>query len=528
VKLRQYTPGLRDYLVAVGCTAAATLIFLPLRQDFAKGQWALLYLLIVVFIAGLGGVRPALLSATLSFLVWNFFFIPPYGTFRVEDPKDWLSLLVFLAVGVAMGVQTGRMRERRARAVARERETAMLNRFSSQLVSDPSIPEVARLLADAAREITGASAVALLIPDDSGAVKAVFAWPEETLAFDAETLALAAWARGQSKAIGLPSPPEGTQGQPRDWPISITHREAGATGNRRDLFIPLQTPSRQSGVLYVGPVEKGAGHVAHRVALLLALVNQASVFLERKHLQAAALQTEALKEADHLKSTFMSAVSHELKTPLASIMATVSNLLEGDVAWDREEARRELRAVQSDLDRLDESITELLDVSRLEAQAWQPTLDWCEVGDILSVAISRLPPDQRGRVSHMLPPDLPAIKVDFHEWVRVLAHLLRNALNYGGAGSRVGVGARAIPNDVEVWVEDDGPGIAPDERERVFEKFYRGRTATGSSGTGLGLAIAREIARVHGGRIWVEDVIPHGARFMISLPRAPASEVAKP
>jgi two-component system sensor histidine kinase KdpD len=515
-------------LAAVACTAAATLAFLPLRADFAKGQWALLYLLIVVFVAGIAGTRPAILAAVLSFLAWNFLFLPPYGTFRVEDPKDWLSLLVFLAVGVAMGVQTGRMRERHARAVARERETAMLNRFSSQLVTDPSVPEVARILAEEATEITGASAAALFTPDDSGTVRALLAWPKDAPIFDAETLALASWVHRQSKAIGLPLPPEGTEGQPRDWPVSVNHQAAGAARERRDLFIPLQTPSRQSGVLYVGPVEGAAGHIAHQVALLLALTNQASVFLERTHLQAAVLQAEALKEADRLKSAFVSAISHELKTPLASIIATVSNLLEEDVAWDREGARRELQAVQRDLDRLDESITELLDVSRLEVQAWQPTLDWCEVGEILSVAIPRLPPDQRGRVSHLLPPDLPAIKVDFHQWVRVLAHLLRNALTYSGAGGRVGVGARATPNEVEVWVEDDGPGIAPDERERVFEKFYRGRTATGSSGTGLGLAIAREIARVHGGRIWVEDVIPHGARFMISLPRAAASEVAKP
>jgi two-component system sensor histidine kinase KdpD len=515
-------------LAAVGCTAAATLVFLPLRPDFAKGQWALLYLLIVVFVAGIAGTRPAILAAVLSFLTWNFFFIPPYGTFQVEDPKDWLSLLVLLAVGVAMGVQTGRMRERHARAVARERETALLNRFSSQLVTDPSVPEVARILAEEAREITGTNVVALFIPDDSGTARALFTWPKDASTLDAETLALASWVHRQSKAIGLPSPSERTEAQPRDWPVSVTHREAGAAREREDLFIPLQTPSRQSGVLYVGPVETAGGHTAHQVGLVLALANQASVFLDRKHLQAAAVQADALREADRLKSTFMSAVSHELKTPLASIIATISNLLEEDVAWDREGSRRELQAVQHDLDRLDESITELLDVSRLEAQAWQPTLDWCEVGEILSVAMSRLPPDQRDRVSHSLPPDLPAIKVDLNQWVRVLAHLLRNALTYSGAHGRVSVGAHSTPNEVDIWVEDDGPGIAPDEREQIFEKFHRGRTAAGSSGTGLGLAIAREIARVHGGRIWVEDVIPHGARFMISLPRAAASEVTRP
>ncbi len=528
MKVNQYVAGVRAYVAAVACTTAATLVFLPLRGDFAKGQWALLYLLIVVFVAGFGGVRPAMLSAALSFAVWNFFFLPPYGTFRVEDPKDWLSLLVFLAVGVAMGLQTGRMREKHTRAVARESETAMLNRFSSQLVTDPSVPEVARILAGEARGITGASVVALFVPDDAGTVRAVFAWPQESPALDAETLALACWVQKQSKAIGLPQPPGAARGRPRDWPVTVNHKEAGAAQERRDLFIPLQTQSRQSGVLYVGPIQGAAQHTAHQVALLLALANQTSVFLERKHLQGAALQAQALKEADRLKSTFVSAVSHELRTPLASIVATVSNLLEEDIPWNGEEARRELQAVQRDLDRLDESITALLDLSRLEAEAWQPTLDWCEVGEIVSIALSRLPLDQRGRISHSLPADLPAIRVDFHQWARVLEHLLRNALTYSGAEGRVGVGARSFLKEVRVWVEDDGPGIAPDERERIFDKFFRGRTAAGSSGTGLGLAITREIVQAHGGRIWVEDATPHGARFVISLPRATATEAGQP
>lgn len=524
MRVTRYIPGICGYVAAVACTAAATLAFLPLRADFAKGQWALLYLLIVVLVASLGGVRPALLSAVLSFFAWNFFFLPPFGTLRIHDPKDWLCLLVFLAVGVAMGLQTGRMRERHAQAVARERETAMLNRFSAQLVSDPSVPEVARILAGEAREITGASVAALFIPDDSGILRGAFAWPEAAPALDAETLALASWVQKQSKAVGLPLPPEGTQGRHRDWPVTVNHHEAGAAGERRDLFIPLQTPSRQSGVLYVGPAQGAMEHTAHHVRLLLALANQTSVFLERKHLQVAALQAEALREADRLKSTFMSAISHELKTPLASIIATVSNLLEEDVAWDREHAQAELQAIQRDLDRLDESITELLDLSRLEAEAWQPTLDWCEVGEILSIALSKLPPDQRGRISYSLPADLPAIKVDFNQLVRVLEHLLRNAITYSGADGRVGVEARSTPHEVRLWVEDDGPGIAPDEREHIFEKFYRGRTATAASGTGLGLAITREIVQVHGGRIWVEDVSPHGARFVISLPRTTAAD----
>jgi two-component system sensor histidine kinase KdpD len=273
-------------------------------------------------------------------------------------------------------------------------------------------------------------------------------------------------------------------------------------------------------VLYVGEREDGTAYTFHETRLVVALAYQASVFLERTYLRSVAVQADALKEADRLKSTLVSAVSHELKTPLASLEATVSNLLEQDTHLDESQVRRELQAVKQDLDRLDSSIDSLLDLSRLEASAWGPRLDWHELGDIVGAALSRMAEQNRSRVSVSFPPDLPAIRVDFAQWVRVLEHLLRNALAYSGPGSPVRLGASFTPTEVRLWVEDEGPGVAPDERERVFSKFYRGKSAVATpAGTGLGLAITREIVRFHGGRIWVEDVIPHGARFVIAIPR---------
>ena len=177
-----------------------------------------------------------------------------------------------------------------------------------------------------------------------------------------------------------------------------------------------------------------------------------------------------------------------------------------------------------DLERLGGSITSLLDLSRLEASEWKPNLAPYEVGEILGTTLPKLPPGLRGRVSITLPDDLPLIRVDFDQWVRVLEHLLGNALLYSPPDSPVRVGGRATPNEVRIWVEDEGPGLAPEERERVFGKFYRGAAASRASGTGIGLAIASEIVRFHGGRIWIEEVQPHGARFVVALPRAEGSE----
>jgi two-component system, OmpR family, sensor histidine kinase KdpD len=342
------------YLLAVLAVTLSTLFFLPGRDTFAKGQWALLYLLIVVLVAGVSGTGPALLAALLAFLAWNFFFLPPYHTFAIGDPKDWLSLVAFLAVGTIMGIQTGRMREREARA---------------------------------------------------------------------------------------------------------------------------------------------------------------------QRLQATATQAQALREGERLKASLLSSVSHELKTPLAALSATVSNLLESDVAWDEQNVRDELRAIVADVTRLTNSINALLDLSRLEAHSWEPQRDRYELSDIVAESLDTLTPARRERVLVALPDDLPDVWVDFAQWVRVVRNLVENAVLYAGEEARVRIGAAADGGSVTMWVEDTGVGIPADERDEVFDKFFRGRATLvdAPSGTGLGLAIAREIVLAHGGTITVEDVQPHGARFVVSI-----------
>ena len=237
-------------------------------------------------------------------------------------------------------------------------------------------------------------------------------------------------------------------------------------------------------------------------------------------LNAYAAHAAAEREADRLKSSLLSSVSHELKTPLAALTATVSNLLESDVDWDEQSVRDELRAIVADVARLNNSIGALLDLSRLEAHAWEPRRELYDLPEILAAAIETLPAHLRQRVQVDMQGEPPIVDVDFSQWVRVVQSLLENALLYAGETGPVTVGARTWNDGVRLWVEDEGPGVPPDERDAVFEKFYRGRAATGRapSGTGLGLAIAREIVRSHGGTIRVEDVAPHGARFVIALP----------
>jgi len=508
------------YLFAILCVAVATGVFFFGRDYFAKGQWALLYLLIIGLVAGLSGWRPALLAAVISFLTWNYYLLPPFHTFLVADPKDWLSLFVFLIVGITMGLQTGRMREREAEAHAREREMTLLNEFSAHLVSDAGIPEIADMLMTEVSRAVGADRVILFLPDESGNLREVLPLAGSTAGSDQRITHAAAWAVKEMKAVGLPVPLARSKIDISGWPVAISSRDAGIGEAGHDVFIPLQTAVSQEGLLYVEERADGLPYSLRDSQLLVAIANQTAAFLERKRFQVVAVQADALREADKLKSTFVSSVSHELKTPLASISATVSNLLEGDVEWDMALAHQELEAVQEDLQRLNSSISALIDLSRLEAAAWEPGTDWYEFGEVLGTALARIPKKQQLRVSFDLPDDLPLIKVDFQQWSRVLQNLLENALIYSPEESPVCVRASATDLEVRMSIEDQGPGIHPGDRERIFEKFYRGDASTRApSGTGLGLAVTSEIVRFHGGRIWVEDVIPHGARMVISLPR---------
>ena len=493
------------YLLAIVAIALSTAVFLPGRDSFAKGQWALLYLLVILLVASVVGTGPGILTAVLAFFAWNFFFLPPYHALRIHDPQDWLSLVAFLVVGVIVGVQTGRMREREARALAREQETAALNRLSTAVVSQTSTVHMAESCLKEVVDVLGADAATLFVLD-GGDLESYCQTPAGSCPDPA-----VAERAGQAVRLGEAAGAPGDAAQAS--PATVTADDDGG------LYVPVRSPSGVSGVLTVQSRANGRAYSVSDARLVTSLSNLVGAFLERERLQTAATTAAAEREADHLKSSLLSSVSHELKTPLAALTATVSNLLESDVDWDEQSIRDELRAIVADVARLNNSIGALLELSRLEAHAWEPRRELYELSDIVAAGIDTLPAHLRERVRLDMPEDAPVVEVDFVQLMRVIQNLLENALLYAGE-SPVTIGARGWNEGVRLWVEDQGPGVPPNEHEAVFAKFYRGQRTGGHapSGTGLGLAIAREIVRSHGGTIRVEDVVPHGARFTITLP----------
>jgi two-component system sensor histidine kinase KdpD len=485
------------YALAVLAIALSTAVFVPGRDVFAKGQWALLYLLVILLVASAAGPGPAVLAAVLAFFAWNFFFLPPFHTLYIRDPKDWLSLVAFLVVGVIVGALAGRMRDREASARAREQESAALNRLSAAVVSQTSAEQMAETCLGEIVDLLHAGSAALYVARDDGLVSYREAPPGATVDPEVDARATAAFREGGGAGDRPP---------------------ASAAAGDGGLYVPVRSPSGVSGVLTVQAREDGRPYSAADARLITSLGNMVGAFLERERLQQAATAAAAAREADNLKSSLLSSVSHELKTPLAALTATVSNLLESDVDWDEESVRDELRAIVGDVVRLNSSITALLELSRLEAHAWEPQRELYGLAEIVFAGLDTLPAHLQRRARVELPAEDIVVNVDFVQFARVMQSVLENALLY--TDGEVTVGAHGWNEGVRVWVEDQGPGIPADEHEAVFEKFFRGRKPEGRrapSGTGLGLAIAREIVVAHGGTIGVEDVVPHGARFVITL-----------
>ncbi len=438
-----------------------------------------------MLIAGGVGAGPAVLAAVLSFFAWDFFFIPPYGTLNVADPKNWVMLCVFLVISVAMGVQTGRMRERHRSALARERDTVALNRVARKLVEPTPTEAMTKVILGELLDTLGAPATALYVREDG---------------------------RFRRYRMDHSGPATGTGTMTLAWgeePFRALPANSG-------LFRPVVSTLGVTGILTVDGRLDGLPYSTADRRLFDSLTDLAASFLARKRLELSA----AAVEAERLKSDLLASVSHELRTPLAALTATVTHLLEDDVTWDEEMVRGELHAIVSDATRLNRSIGELLDLSRLEAHAWRPRREQCALADVIDESIGALPTDDRRRVIVELPGDLPAVNVDFTQWTLVFQSLLENSLRYAGETGSCRVGAEVREETLHTWVEDSGPGVPDDEQEAIFRKFYRGSRAErrAPGGTGLGLAIAREIVATHGGLIRVEDVVPHGARFVIELP----------
>lgn len=472
LRLRGASP-LRAIAAAILAPVAATLLALPSHGDVAAGS---LYMLAVVAAAILGGLWSGLAASALAFLGLNFFFTPPRNTFRVGKTGDLVALIVFLIVSAIVAVLLARALEERARATRRERESRLLNYFATKLLSGEPLD---RVLND--------FAAALL-----------------------ETLSLARCeihARADGLAFDATSERTGVGEGPREMvPLVVG-----------DVSFGTLTAVRHGGLS--SPTE------ADR-RLLEACAKQIAVAIERARLDEQVENARVEAERNQLRAALFSSVTHDLRTPLASIKASVTSLLDDDAVYDAEQERELLRTVLEESDRLNRLVGNIVDLARVRAGALVPAKGLTAIEDVLDSVLHRMKPSFTDvTVRTIVRPDIPDIPIDPVQIDQVLSNLLENAVRFSSPGGEVLVSVSPWRGSVQVRVADQGPGIPTEDRERVFEAFYRRDVGDGRGGSGLGLAIARAIVLGHGGRIWIEGAPSGGTAVVFELPIADTEPV---
>ena len=470
---RRYIPssGLVQYLLALLATALTTALLIVVQDNLSTPIIALLYLLPVVLGTSLGGLGPGIASALLAFLSFNFFFIPPLYTFAVHQPPDVLVLVVFLLVAVFISQILGSARASTAAATAREREATRLYELSTALAGQHDQHAIAQIMAEHALETFQAARVELTIEGQGG-------------------------KRGFSVLAPESALPSSTH------PL---HR------------FPLQTARGLQGELRLWRDQAPLTPAEDR--LLRTFATQGAVALERARLVETETRAKVLEESDRLKSALLSSVSHELRSPLAAIQAGITSLRSREVYWDSPAGVDLLSVVEEEVERLNRLVGNLLDMSRIESGALKPIRQWNILADIVGSALERQRrPAEPYRVEIDLRDDLPLVPVDAVQLEQVFTNLISNSLKYAPPGSTISIGAWPQHDQtLLVEVRNQGPPIAAEHLERIFDKFYRVTAADRVTGTGLGLSICKGIVEAHGGRIRAENR-PDGLAFRFTLP----------
>jgi two-component system sensor histidine kinase KdpD len=453
------------YVAALLLVAVTTGALLLLRERLTLANVSLIYVLLTLIVAVRLGTGPSVLAAVLSFFGGNFFFVRPYYSLHVADPRDLLDLLVFLAAALIAGRLAAYARQQAEAASLNAEQQEILYNLTSALNPLTEPGAIRNELRRTIQERLGATSVEFL--------------------------------------------PAHGPGRPASGATAFVLLEAGETvyGTLRAEFPQPLNASR------------------HR--LLLACAGQAALALQRVDLTGQAQRGRALAEADRLKTAILHAVSHDLRTPITIIKSSAANLDELHDRLPPEEQRELARAIETQADELDRLVGNLLDLSRLQAGAVVLNEELNSLEEIAGEAAARAYKTHRAeRIALDFPDDLPLVRCDYGLLLQALNNIVDNSLRHEPAGKRVIIRGRALADAARLEVANHGPNIAPEERARVMEPFYQTRDGRSQAGgVGLGLAIARGVVEAHGGRLHIEDTPGGGATFVITLPRDTKYEI---
>ncbi|MFZ1964761.1 MAG: sensor histidine kinase KdpD [Roseiarcus sp.] len=497
----------------IGLLAAAASVGVALGLGKLLDLWvrlpnlSMIFLIAVLVSAARFGLRSGIMAGVLSFFAYDFFFVEPRYEFSVNEPLEFFALAIFLIAAGLVGWLAGRARDQER--LARESAETMRSSFelSRKLSGAVALDDILQAATVFAQKTLNARCVVMLLPEE-GDLILTSAWPPID-ALDAGETGAARWAFEKREPAG--------------W-------KTDTLPNVRFQFRPLVTTRGVVGVCGFEPADRVASispTLEHGLNLIL---DQAAIAIDRAILVKASVRTVALEENEKLRTTLLASLSHDLRTPLATITGAVTTLQKFGDAMPAEQRRDLLASIEEEAGRLTRFIANLLDMSRIEAGALRPKSDFVDVAEVVRAAVERATKAFTGQpFSTSLAHDLPFMRGDANLLEQVLFNLLDNAQKYGGGG-RVSIHARRDGDSVLLSVTDEGPGVKPADLERIFEKFYRGGRSDGrKAGTGLGLSISRGLIEAMGGRIWAESPAARrrGTRVVIAMPAAETAEIAK-
>lgn len=486
------------WLAGLAPVAAANLLAGSVHPALSGANLAMLFLAAVLVTAASFGLGPALTAALAAAVSYNFFFIEPRHTFRIAHASDLVTFGVFFLAALATGGLAGRARDEARRARAQAATVAALLEASRRLSASATEEEAAKVLVEQLAA-AGAGAGVVLAPDGEG--MRILAAPDEIEALDAANLAAArqAWAADDANPAPL------VAGDWRFQPLEGVHGRVGVIG-------------RRAGEPPDGPDDQ---------RLIAGLLEQGAVALERARLASAAADNAALRRADTLRAALLNSISHDFRTPLASVLGSATTLLDFEAELKPAVKRDLLQSIGEDARRLNRYVGDLLDMSRLEGGALSPRREWFDVREAVNSAIARMADDDAARrVARDFAKDLSKVKLDRTLLEQAVLNILENAAAYGPKDGRIEVAAHEDLDSVLISIEDEGPGVPPEALGIIFERFQRlERPSDGGRGLGLGLSIARGFVEAMGGRIMASSPAARGVgtRFLISLPKSVAT-----
>jgi two-component system, OmpR family, sensor histidine kinase KdpD len=484
----------------VASVAAAVVIGHFLELWIRLPNLSMIFLAAVLFCAIQYGIRSAVAASVLSFLAYDFFFIDPRYELTIAEPQEFFALAVFLVVAIFTGLLAGRARDQAHSVSVNARTTQSIYELSRKLSGATTIDDIMLAATVYLHKTLGARCVVLLLPED-GELHLSAAWPPVD-ELDPGEMSAAQWAHDKAEASG--------------W-------RTGTLPNVRFQFRPLVTTRGVGGVCGIEPDDPAQPISPEHERALNLILEQTAIAVDRSLLAKESVKTAALEENEKLRETLLASLSHDLRTPLASITGAVTTLRQFGESMPKEQRADLLASIEEEAGRLTRFVANLLDMSRIESGAINPKRDFVDVADVVRAAVERVRkvfPDQR--VAANLARDLPYIRGDSNLLEQVLFNLLDNAHKYAGDAGAV-VHARRDGGDVVVSVTDEGPGVKPSDLERIFDKFYRGGRPDGrKAGTGLGLSIARGLVEAMGGKIHAESPAARrrGTRIVLRFPAA--------